>query len=64
MNTVQTGKGSCCSFQRDVLTGGSFHKPIKNPLPNAVIKVIKSLFDCFGKKEKNYFQLKNVEHKM
>ena len=26
------GKESWCSFQRDVATGSSFHKPIKNPL--------------------------------
>ena len=26
------GKESWCSFQRDVATGSSFHKPSKNPL--------------------------------
>ena len=45
------GKESWCSFQRDVTTGSSFHKPIKNPLPDAVVKVIKPLFDHFRKKE-------------
>ena len=33
-------KGSWCSFQRDVATGSSLHKPIKKPLPDAVVKVI------------------------
>ena len=39
------GKGSWCSFQRNVATGSSFHKPIKNPLPDTMVKVIKPLFD-------------------
>ena len=43
------GKGSWCSFQTDVATGTSFHKPIKNPLPDAVVKVI-TLFGSLGKK--------------
>ena len=43
-------KGSWCSFQRDVATKSSFHKPIKNPLQHAVVKVIKLLFDRLGKK--------------
>ena len=45
------GKESWCSFLRDVTTGSSFHKPIKNPLPDAVVKVIKPLSDRLGKKE-------------
>ena len=45
------GKRSWCSFQRDVATGSSFHKLIKNPLPEAVVKVIKPLFDRLRKKE-------------
>ena len=40
-----------CSFQRDVATGSSFHKPIKNPLPNAVVEVIKPFFDRLIKKD-------------
>ena len=46
------GKGSWYSFQRDAATGSSFHKPIKSsPLPDAVVKVIKPLFDRLEKKE-------------
>ena len=44
-------KGSWCDFKRDVATESSFHKPIKNPLPDAAVKVIKPLFDHLGKKE-------------
>ena len=40
-NHCPSGKGSWCSF----------HKPIKNPLPDTVVKVIKPLFDRLGKKE-------------
>ena len=43
------GKGSWCSFQKDVATRSSFHKPVQNPLPDAVVKVIKLLFDRLGK---------------
>ena len=45
------GKESWCSFQRDVATGSSLHKPIKNPLPDAVAKVVKPLVNRLGKKE-------------
>ena len=45
------GKGSWCSFHRDVAAGSSFHKPIKNPLQNDVVKVIKPLSDRLGEKE-------------
>ena len=45
------GKGSWCSFQKDIATRSSFHKPIKNPLPDAVVKIIKPLFDRLGKKK-------------
>ena len=41
------GKRSWSSFQRDVATGRSCHKPIKNPLQN----IIKPLLDRLGKKE-------------
>ena len=44
------GKPSWCSFQRDVATGSSFYKPIKNLLTNPVAKVIKPLFDHLRKK--------------
>ena len=39
------------SFQRDVAIASSLHKSIKNPLPDAMVKVIKPLFDRLGKKE-------------
>ena len=40
---------SWCSFQRDKVTGTNLHKPIKNPLPPAVQKVIETLFERLGK---------------
>ena len=39
------GTGSWCSFQRNVATERSFLEPIKNPLPDVVVKAIKPLFD-------------------
>ena len=44
------GKVRWCSFQRDVATESSFHKPIKNQLPDVVVKVMKPLFGRLGKK--------------
>ena len=46
-----SGKGSWCSFQKNIATRSSFHKPIKNPLPDAVVKIIKPFFDRLGKKK-------------
>lgn len=43
-----TGSASWCSFQRDIANGTNNHKPIKDPLPPAVVKVIKPLFDRLG----------------
>ena len=34
------GKGSWCSFQRNVATGSSFYRPIKNSLSDTSVKVI------------------------
>lgn len=42
------GPQSWCSYKRDVANGTSFHQPIKNPLPPAVVKVIKPVFDRLG----------------
>ena len=42
------GPSSWCIYQRDVANGTTLHKPIKNPLPNAVFEVIQPLFDRLG----------------
>lgn len=42
------GPSSWCSYQRDVANGTTLHKPIKNPLPDAVVEVIQPLFDRLG----------------
>lgn len=39
------GKSSWCSFQRDKATGMSTYKPPKNPLSEAIIDVIKPIFN-------------------
>lgn len=38
------GADSWCSFNKDKATGGSTHRPIKNPLRPAVVETIKPLF--------------------
>ena len=42
------GKDSWCSFNRDKATGENTYRPIKDPLPNAVVEVIKPLFERLG----------------
>ena len=42
------GKDSWCSFNRDKATGQNTYRPIKDPLPNAVVEVIKPLFERLG----------------
>lgn len=42
------GPSSWCSFQRDIANGSNLHKPIKDPLPNAVVEVMQPLFDTLG----------------
>ena len=42
------GPSSWCSYQRDVANGTNLHKPIKKPLPDAVVEVIQPLFDRLG----------------
>ena len=42
------GASSWCSYQRDLANGTNLHKPIKNPLPEAVISVTKPSFDRLG----------------
>lgn len=39
------GASSWCSFQRDIANGTNLHKPIKNPLSDAVVEVMQPLFD-------------------
>ena len=42
------GKESWCSYNRDRATGQNTHKPIQNPLPKAVVEVVKPLFERLG----------------
>ena len=46
-----TGKSSWCSFNRDKSTNEDTYRPIKNPLPLAVVAEIQPLFDRLSKKE-------------
>ena len=39
-----------CSDNLDRATGQNAHNPIKNPLPQAVVEKIQSLFDKLGNK--------------
>ena len=45
------GKDSWCSYNRDRATGQTTHVPIKDPLPEAVVKVIQPTFDRLGSEE-------------
>ena len=45
------GDKSWCSYQRDAATGEKTHQPIKDPLPPAVVKTIKPVFDRLGDKK-------------
>ena len=38
-------KNSWCSFYRDESTGDNTHKPIKDPIPQAVLEIIKPHFE-------------------
>ena len=40
-----TGPNSWCSFQRDLALKTRDHRPLKDPVPAAVLKVIKPVFD-------------------
>lgn len=42
------GDSSWCSFQRDIVNGTELHKPIKDPLPDAVVEVVQPMFDQLG----------------
>lgn len=44
------GPSSWCSYQRDIANGTNLHKPIKNPLPDAVVEVVQPLLDRLGAK--------------
>lgn len=43
-----TGPNSWCSYQRDEANRTNRHKPIKNPLPDAVVEAMQPLFDRLG----------------
>ena len=59
------GDSSWCSFQRDITNGTQLHKPIKDPIPAAVVEVVQPLFDRLGDEsflvgcEKCYTQNRN-----
>ena len=42
------GKNSCCSFNRDEATGDNTHKPIKHPILQATVEIIKPFFEGLG----------------
>ena len=42
------GKNSWCSFNRGETTEENTHKPIKDPIPQAVVEIIKPLFERLG----------------
>ena len=44
-------RNSRCSYSRDIADGTSYHQPIKNSLPSAVVAEIQPLFDRLGSKE-------------
>ena len=46
-----TGRNSWCSYNRDVATGEKTHVPIKNPLPDSVVKLMQPIFDRLGSEE-------------
>ena len=43
-----TGQSSWCSYNRDIATKETSHRPIKNPLPVAVVKAIQPIFEKLG----------------
>ena len=47
-NDCPSGPTSWCSFQHDRANGTNCHKPIKNPLPDAVVEVLQPLFNRLG----------------
>lgn len=54
-----TGRNLWCSYNRDVATGEKTHVPIKNPLPECVVKLMQPIFDRLGGCEKCLDQNKN-----
>ena len=50
-NDCPMGKDSWCSYIRDKATGHTTHVPIKDPLPEAVVKVMQLTFDRLGSLE-------------
>ena len=42
------GKDSWCSYNWDTATGKTTHRPIKNPLPPAVVKAVQPVFNRLG----------------
>lgn len=45
------GRDSWCSYNRDAATGEKSHHPIKDPLPEAVVKVVQPVFDRLGSEQ-------------
>ena len=45
------GRDSWCSYNRDAATGEKSHQPIKDPLPEAVVKVVQPVFDRLGSEQ-------------
>ena len=45
------GETSCCSYNHDGATGQNAHKPIKNPLSQAVLEKIQPLFHKLGNED-------------
>ena len=48
LNSCPLGKESWCSYNRDRAIGQNTNKPIQNPLPKAVVEVVKPLFERLG----------------
>ena len=46
-----TGKDSWCSYNRDKAKGENTHKPVKDPLPEAIVKVVQPVFDRLGSEQ-------------
>ena len=45
------GRESWCSYNRDKAKGENTHKPIQDPLPEAIVKVVQPVFDRLGSEQ-------------
>ena len=57
------GKNSWYSFNRGEATGDNTHKPIKDLIPQAIVEIIKPLFERLGSPS-FWLLLKTAEHRM